>query len=313
METLVTLVNNNTPTSDPPIARPLALAKEGSIRFENAHFGYHPDRPIFKELSFEIPAGKRVFVVGPSGCGKSTIFRLLFRFYHPSSGHITIYGQDISAVTPQSLRKSIGAVPQDTSLSHSIVLHNIRYGRLSATNEEVVEVAKKANVHGSTMELQRGMRFRLERVSGGEKQRLAVTRVLLKDPEFMFFDEATSALDAHTESELLKSIHSMLLSPSHGKPRANVFTAHRLHIVIEADLIIALKDGQLVEQGTHEELLALDGLYKSMWVQQSSYGSEVGVGSSSASEEDETGSEGKGEEGKVNVKELEVVSEKVKA
>ncbi|KXN82782.1 Iron-sulfur clusters transporter ATM1, mitochondrial [Leucoagaricus sp. SymC.cos] len=293
METLVTLVNNNTPTSDPLTARPLALAKGGSIRFENVHFGYHPDRPIFKGLSFEIPAGKRVAIVGPSGCGKSTIFRLLFRFYHPSSGHITIDGQDISAVTLQSLRKSIGVVPQDTPLFHSTVLHNIRYGRLSASDEEVIEVAKKANVHDSIMRLPEGYETKVgERglmISGGEKQRLAVARVLLKDPEILFFDEATSALDAHTESELLKSIHSTLLSPSHGKPRTSVFIAHRLRTVIEADLIIVLKDGQVVEQGTHEELLALDGLYKSMWIQQSSYGGEV------------------------KVKELEVVSEKAKA
>ncbi|KAF5344565.1 hypothetical protein D9756_011456 [Leucocoprinus leucothites] len=276
METLVTLVNTNTLIADPPNAKPLA--------------------PIFKGLNFEIPAGKRVAIVVPSGCGKPTVFRLLFRFYHPSSGIITIDGQDISAITLQSLPKSIGIVLQDTPLFHSTVLHNIRHGRPTTMNEEVV---KKANYNTKVGE-------RRLMISGGdEKQTLVVARVLLKDPEILFFDEATSALDAHTESELLKSIHSPLLSPPHGKPRISIFIAHRLWTVVESDLIIVFKDGQVVEQGTHEELLALDGLYRSMRVQQSSYGGEEAVVSETASED------GVPEEKKV--KELEVVDEQMKA
>jgi len=196
METLTTLVNTNTPVADPPGAKALVLAKGGSIKFENVHFGYYPDRPIFKGLSFDIPAGKRVAIVGPSGCGKSTVFRLLFRFYHPSSGKITIDRQNISTITLESLRKSIGVVPQDTPLFHSTILHNIRYGKLTATDEEVVEAAKKANVHDSILRLPEGYDTKVgERglmISGGEKQRLAVARVLLKDPEILFFDEAVN-------------------------------------------------------------------------------------------------------------------------
>ncbi|KAF5359697.1 hypothetical protein D9756_003573 [Leucocoprinus leucothites] len=296
-ETLGTLVNTNTLTADPPgpNAKPLALAKGGSIKFENES----PDRLIFRGLNFEIPAGKRVATVGPSGCGKSTVFRLLFRFYHPSSGIITIKGQDISAIMLQSLRKSIGIVPQDTPLFHSTVLHSIRHGRLTTTDEEVMEVVKKANCYDTKVRERRLM------ISAGEKQPLVVARVLLKDPEILFFNEATSTLDAHTESEFLKSIHSPLLSPSHGKPRISIFIAHRLRTVVESDLIIVFKDGHVVEQGTHEELLVLDGLYRSMRVQQSSYGGEEAVVSETASED------GVPEEKKV--KELEVVEEQMKA
>ncbi len=199
MEILVNLVSKNQPAKDSPTAKPLTFLPQhqgggGSIRFENVNFGYHPDRPIFRNLSFSIPAGKRVAIVGPSGCGKSTVFRLLFRFYDPSSGKIFIDGQDIHNVTLSSLRESIGVVPQDTPLFHSTILHNVRYGRLSASDEEVIEAAKKASVHESVMRLpdryntlvgERGLM-----ISGGEKQRLAVARVLLKDPQILFFDEA---------------------------------------------------------------------------------------------------------------------------
>lgn len=197
METLVNLMSANQPLKDSPTAKPLSLSHPnggGSIRFNNVDFGYHPDRLIFRNLSLEIPAGKRVALVGPSGCGKSTVFRLLFRFYNPSSGTITINGQDIHKVTLDSLRQAIGIVPQDTPLFHSTILHNIRYGRLTATDDEVVEAAKKANVHESIMRLPEQYETKVgERglmISGGEKQRLAVARVLLKDPEILFFDEA---------------------------------------------------------------------------------------------------------------------------
>ncbi|KAG5644185.1 Iron-sulfur clusters transporter atm1, mitochondrial [Asterophora parasitica] len=269
MEVLFKLVEENPPPKDKPTALPLEL-KGGSIRFENVTFGYHQDRPIFRNLSFTVPAGKKVAIVGPSGCGKSTVFRLLYRFYDPASGKIYVDDQNIYDIQMESLRRAVGVVPQDTPLFHSNIMHNIRYGRLDATDEEVREAAKKANVHGTIMGLpdaydtQVGERGLM--ISGGEKQRLAVARVLLKDPPILFFDEATSALDAHTESELMKNINSTLLD----KSRTSIFIAHRLKTVVEADLIIVMKDGEVVEEGTHEELLQKGGLYHSMWQQQAS-------------------------------------------
>ncbi|KAF9556055.1 P-loop containing nucleoside triphosphate hydrolase protein [Agrocybe pediades] len=270
MEVLYKLVEENAPVKDIPDAKPLQL-QGGSIKFENVAFGYHADRPIFRDLSFTVPAGKKVAIVGPSGCGKSTVFRLLYRFYDPASGRILIDGQPISEVQIESLRRNIGVVPQDTPLFHADIMHNIRYGNLNATDEEVVEAAKKANVHDTivnrlpkgyeTMVGERGLM-----ISGGEKQRLAVARVMLKDPPILFFDEATSALDAHTESELMKNINNALLD----KARTSIFIAHRLRTVVEADLIIVLREGEVVEQGNHEELMRVRGLYYSMWQQQAS-------------------------------------------
>ncbi|KAF8150119.1 P-loop containing nucleoside triphosphate hydrolase protein [Crassisporium funariophilum] len=269
MEVLYKLVEENTPPKDIPNAQPLQL-KGGSIRFENVSFGYHPERPIFRNLTFSVPAGKKVAIVGPSGCGKSTVFRLLYRFYTPSSGRILIDSQDIHQIQLQSLRSAIGVVPQDTPLFHADVMHNIRYGKLDASDEQVKEAARKANVHEAIERLPDGYGTKVgERglmISGGEKQRLAVARVMLKDPEILFFDEATSALDAHTESELMKNINTALLD----KARTSIFIAHRLRTVVEADLIIVLKEGEVVEQGTHEDLMKKKGLYYSMWQQQAS-------------------------------------------
>lgn len=183
---------------DGPSAKPLAL-KGGSIRFENVNFGYTPSRPIFSNLSFTVPAGKKVAIVGPSGCGKSTVFRLIYRFYEPSSGRILIDDQDITKdVTIDTLREAIGVVPQDTPLFHADVMHNIRYGRLEASDEQVFDAARRANVHDAVMRLPEKYKTQVgERglmISGGEKQRLAVARVLLKDPPILFFDEAVSYL-----------------------------------------------------------------------------------------------------------------------
>ncbi|THH18205.1 hypothetical protein EW146_g2748 [Bondarzewia mesenterica] len=267
MEDLFDLQEQYTPPKDVPNAKELII-NGGSITFDNVSFAYTPSRPICRSLSFTIPAGKKVAIVGPSGSGKSTIFRLLYRFYAPTSGRILIDGQDIARVKLQSLRKQVGVVPQETPLFHADVMHNLRYGRLDASDEEVIEVARKAHVHNSVMNLPDGYTTMVgERglmMSGGEKQRFAVARVLLKDPPILFFDEATSALDAHTETELMKNINSTLLDRS----RTSIFIAHRLRTVVEADLIIVLREGEVVEQGTHEELMKAGTLYFSMWQQQ---------------------------------------------
>ncbi|KAJ7471401.1 P-loop containing nucleoside triphosphate hydrolase protein [Mycena galericulata] len=267
MEVLFKLREENPPPQDKPGAQSLILDR-GSIRFENVSFGYHEDRPIFNNLSFTVPGGKKVAIVGPSGCGKSTVLRLLYRFYDPDSGNIYIDEQDIHAVQLESLRRAIGVVPQDTPLFHSDIMHNVRYGQLDASDEEVRGAARKANVHDTVMRLPDGYATKVgERglmISGGEKQRLAVARVLLKDPPILFFDEATSALDAHTESDLMRNINNLLTD----RARTSIFIAHRLRTVVEADLIIVLKEGQVAEQGTHEELLRKGGLYSSMWQEQ---------------------------------------------
>lgn len=243
---------------DKPGALPLALNR-GSIRFENVSFGYHQDRPIFRNLSFSVPGGKKVAIVGPSGCGKSTVLRLLYRFYDPDSGKIYIDEQDILDVQLKSIRRSIGVVPQDTPLFHSDIMHNVRYGRLDASDEEVREAARKANVDDTIMRLPAGYATKVgERglmISGGEKQRLAVARVLLKDPPILFFDEAvrcrswlflllsgshninasqTSALDAHTEADLMRNINNLLTDQA----RTSIFIAHRLRTVVEAGMLI---------------------------------------------------------------------------
>jgi ATP-binding cassette subfamily B (MDR/TAP) protein 7 len=193
MEVLFNLQAKHAPPRDPLGAPPLAL-RGGAITFENVAFAYHPDRPIFRDLSFTIPAGAKVAFVGPSGCGKSTVFRLLFRFYDPASGRIAIDGQDVRNVQLDSLRRAIGVVPQDTPLFHADIMHNVRYGRLDARDDEVAEAATRARVHETVARLPDGYATTVgERglmISGGEKQRLAVARVLLKDPEILFFDEA---------------------------------------------------------------------------------------------------------------------------
>jgi ABC transporter ATM len=228
-------------------------------------FGYRPDRPILKNLTFTIPAGKKVAIVGPSGCGKSTILRLLFRSYDVQEGRILIDGQDIRDVSLESLRKAIGVVPQDTPLFNNTIEHNIRYGNLEASPEEVIQAAKRAHIHDTigqfpdgyqTMVGERGMM-----ISGGEKQRLAVSRLILKDPPLLFFDEATSALDTHTEQALLSHINSILKE----KRRTSVFVAHRLRTIYDCDAIIVLREGSVAESGTHEVLINRNGLYSELW------------------------------------------------
>ncbi|APA13456.1 hypothetical protein sscle_11g082260 [Sclerotinia sclerotiorum 1980 UF-70] len=278
METLFNLQKVNVAITEPPNAKPLQLTKGGEITFENVTFGYHPDRPILKNLSMTIPAGKKIAIVGPSGCGKSTVLRLLFRFYDAQEGRILIDGQDIRNVRLDSLRKSIGVVPQDTPLFNDSIQHNIRYGNLEASDEKVKEAAQRAKIHSiitsfpdgyNTMVGERGMM-----ISGGEKQRLAVSRLILKDPPLLFFDEATSALDTHTEQALMQNINSILKE----KSRTSVFVAHRLRTIFDSDKIIVLKEGSVAESGTHRELIDTGGVYSDLWSAQETLFSETQQG-----------------------------------
>jgi ATP-binding cassette, subfamily B, heavy metal transporter len=250
---------------DKPGARPLTV-KRGTIRFENVSFAYEPDRQILKGVSFEVPAGHRVAVVGPSGAGKSTISRLLFRFYEVSGGRISIDGVDIRDVTQKSLRSAIGMVPQDTVLFNDTIRYNIRYGRWEASDAEVEEAARLAQIDdfirlspkGYDTEVgERGLKL-----SGGEKQRVAIARTILKAPPILLLDEATSALDSHTERDIQDALERV------SQNRTTLVIAHRLSTIVGADEIIVLDEGVIVERGTHHQLLAQAGLYASMWNRQ---------------------------------------------
>jgi len=250
---------------DAPGAEPLKIT-DGAVRFDDVHFAYDPQRPILKGISFEVPAGKTVAIVGPSGAGKSTLSRLLFRFYDIQSGRISIDGQDIAGVTQESLRAAIGMVPQDTVLFNDTIAYNIRYGRPSATEEEVREAARLAQISGFVERLPEGYKAMVGerglKLSGGEKQRVAIARTILKAPPILMLDEATSALDTHTEQEIQAALDFV------SRGRTTLVIAHRLSTVIGADEIIVLKDGLIAERGTHRDLLAHDGLYRAMWDRQ---------------------------------------------
>jgi ATP-binding cassette, subfamily B, heavy metal transporter len=250
---------------DKPGAKPLAV-KRGAIRFENVSFSYDPDRQILKGISFEVPAGHRVAVVGPSGAGKSTISRLLFRFYEVSGGRISIDGQDIRDVTQHSLRMAIGVVPQDTVLFNDTIRYNIRYGRWEASDAEVEEAARLARIDDFIRRSPRGYDTEVGerglKLSGGEKQRVAIARTILKAPPILLLDEATSALDSHTEREIQDALERV------SENRTTLVIAHRLSTIVGADEIIVLDEGVIVERGTHHQLLAQGGLYASMWNRQ---------------------------------------------
>jgi len=245
---------------------PALKVTSGTIRFENVRFAYEPERRILKGVSFDVPAGKTVAVVGPSGAGKSTISRLLFRFYDLAGGRILIDGQDIARVTQASLRQAIGMVPQDTVLFNDTIRYNIRYGRWEASNSEVEEAARLAQIDGLIRLAPKGYETEVGerglKLSGGEKQRVAIARTILKAPPILVLDEATSALDSHTEKEIQDALERV------SKGRTTLVIAHRLSTIVGADEIIVLDQGGIVERGTHFALLDANGLYASMWNRQ---------------------------------------------
>lgn len=267
MEKMFTLLGQNREVADAPDARPLAV-QGGTVRFEGVRFAYDADRPILHDVSFEIPAGRTVGVVGPSGSGKSTLARLLFRFYDVQGGAIHIDGQDIRQVTQQSLRQAIGVVPQDTVLFNDTVAYNIAYGRPGVGQDAVVAAARAAHIHDFIASTPRGYETMVGerglKLSGGEKQRVAIARTLLKDPPVLIFDEATSALDSANE----RAIQEELRSAAQGKTALVI--AHRLSTVADAHEILVMEGGRIVERGRHAELLARDGRYARMWALQQS-------------------------------------------
>ena len=265
IEQMFDLLEVEAEVKDTEGATPLAIA-HGAIAFRDVHFSYDPERPILKGISFDVPAGKTVAVVGPSGAGKSTLSRLLYRFYDIQSGEITVDGQDIRNVTQKSLRAAIGMVPQDTVLFNDTIAYNIRYGRPGASEDEVMAAADIAQIGDFIKRLPDGPKTKVGerglKLSGGEKQRVAIARTILKAPPILILDEATSALDTTTEREIQSALDVV------SKNRTTLVIAHRLSTVINADEIIVLKDGQIAERGTHAALLDKNGLYASMWNRQ---------------------------------------------
>jgi ABC-type transport system involved in Fe-S cluster assembly fused permease/ATPase subunit len=265
IEAMFGLLGRDPEIRDAPGAKPLKVSA-GAIRFEDVSFSYEPARPILKGVSFEVPAGRTVAIVGPSGAGKSTISRLLFRFYDITGGRIAIDGQDIRDVQQASLRNALGMVPQDTVLFNDTVRYNIRYGRWDATDAQVEEAAAHAQIDAFIRAAPKGYETEVGerglKLSGGEKQRVAIARTILKAPPILVLDEATSALDSHTEREIQDALDRV------SRNRTTLVIAHRLSTIIAADEIIVLDKGVIVERGTHQQLLADRGLYASMWNRQ---------------------------------------------
>ena len=266
LDKMFTLLEKDREIADPQDAKPLTVSTEPTVEFKNVSFAYHENRPILQDVSFVIPGGKTVAVVGPSGAGKSTLSRLLYRFYDTQQGQILIDGQNIQQVTQDSLRKSIGIVPQDTVLFNDTVAYNIAYGKPGVGQNEIEEAAKAARIHDFISHTPEGYATKVGerglKLSGGEKQRVAIARTLLKNPPIMIFDEATSALDSANE----KAIQAQLQSVSANK--TTLIIAHRLSTVIDAHEILVMQAGRIAERGTHQQLLALEGVYAQMWALQ---------------------------------------------
>jgi ATP-binding cassette subfamily B protein len=279
MEQMFSLMRVNHEITDKPGAQILpAQGEPAEIRFHNVHFSYNPDREILKGVSFTVPAGHKIAVVGPTGSGKSTISRMLFRFYDVTSGAVRINGTDIRDFTQHSLRAAIGVVPQDTVLFNDSIYYNIAYGKPGATKDEIENAARLAQIHDFITQLPQGYKTKVGerglKLSGGEKQRVAIARTILKNPRILILDEATSALDTATEQE----IGAALSSVAHD--RTTLVIAHRLSTITDADEILVLRDGEIVERGSHLGLLAQDGVYAAMWAAQAELdevAEEIGV------------------------------------
>ena len=265
MEAMFTLVDTPEEVVDQPGA-PALVAQGGAVRFDHVDFAYDPDRQILHGVDFAVPAGGTLAVVGPSGAGKSTLARLLFRFYDATAGRILIDGQEITKVNQASLRRAIGIVPQDTVLFNDTIGYNIAYGREGATQDEVIAAARGASIHDFIQSLPQGYDTKVGerglKLSGGEKQRVAIARTLLKDPQLLILDEATSALDSRTEAAIQDTLNLLT------QRRTTVIVAHRLSTIVHADEIIVLDKGRIVERGTHAALAAAGGLYTEMWTRQ---------------------------------------------
>lgn len=265
LESMFDLLEEPQEIKDAPKANSLQV-QGGEVRFDHVSFHYDENRPILKDISFTIPAGKTLAIVGSSGAGKSTISRLLFRFYDVTKGAILIEGQDIRLVTQESLRQVIGIVPQDTVLFNDTIGYNILYGRPGATQKDIEEVARQSQIHDFIASLPEGYNTRVGerglKLSGGEKQRVAIARTLLKHPKIFLFDEATSALDTRTEKEIQKSLREV------SKDKTTLIIAHRLSTIIDADEIIVLEKGRIVERGNHQGLLKKNTVYAAMWKRQ---------------------------------------------